>query len=59
MSTHDPGHAKRLASGVVYLDAGRIDTVLPMEEFFGAGAKGRLDLFLKGELPWSLDGRDR
>jgi tungstate transport system ATP-binding protein len=58
MSTHNLGQAKRLANRVVYLDAGRIDTDLPTEEFFSEGARGRVDLFLKGELPWSIVGRD-
>jgi tungstate transport system ATP-binding protein len=58
MSTHNLGQAKRLASRVVYLDAGRIDTDLPTAQFFGSGARGRVDLFLKGELPWTLDARD-
>ncbi|HEY2593660.1 MAG TPA: ATP-binding cassette domain-containing protein [Chloroflexota bacterium] len=56
MSTHNLGQAKRLATRVVYMDSGRIDTDLPTEAFFNAGAHGRADLFLKGELPWSLDG---
>ena len=56
MSTHNLGQAKRLASRVVYMDDGRIDTDLPTREFFGAGTPGRADLFLKGELSWSLDG---
>jgi tungstate transport system ATP-binding protein len=56
MSTHNLGQAKRLATRVVYMDGGRIDTDLPTAEFFNAGAQGRADLFLKGELPWSLDG---
>ncbi len=55
MSTHNLGQAKRLASRVVYMDSGRIDTDLPTADFFGAGANGRADLFLKGELSWSLE----
>ena len=56
MSTHNLGQAKRLATRVVYMDAGRVDTDLPTLEFFASGARGRADLFLKGELSWSLDG---
>jgi tungstate transport system ATP-binding protein len=56
MSTHNLGQAKRLATRVVYMDGGRIDTDLPTEAFFNAGAQGRADLFLKGELSWSIDG---
>ncbi len=55
MSTHNLGQAKRLASRVVYMDRGRIDADLPTAAFFDSGANGRADLFLKGELPWSLD----
>ena len=55
MSTHNLGQAKRLATRVVYMDGGRIDTDLPTAEFFNSGARGRADLFLKGELSWSLD----
>ena len=55
MSTHNLGQAKRLATRVVYMDGGRIDTDLPTAEFFDSGARGRADLFLKGELSWSLD----
>jgi tungstate transport system ATP-binding protein len=56
MSTHNLGQAKRLATRVVYMDGGRIDTDLPTQEFFASGARGRADLFLKGELSWSVDG---
>ena len=56
MSTHNLGQAKRLASRVVYMDSGRVDTDLPTAEFFSSGGHGRADLFLKGELSWSLDG---
>ena len=56
MSTHNLGQAKRLATRVIYMDAGRVDTDLPTDRFFGAAARGRADLFLKGELSWSQDG---
>ncbi|MDQ2928585.1 MAG: ATP-binding cassette domain-containing protein [Pseudomonadota bacterium] len=55
MSTHNLGQAKRLATRLVYMDNGRVDTDLPTAEFFNAGAQGRVDLFLKGDLPWSAD----
>jgi tungstate transport system ATP-binding protein len=55
MSTHNLGQAKRLATRVVYMDGGRVDTDLPTPEFFASGARGRADLFLKGELSWSLE----
>ncbi|MDO9283423.1 MAG: ATP-binding cassette domain-containing protein [Aquabacterium sp.] len=54
MSTHNLGQAKRLASRVLYLDAGRLLADLPVDDFFH-----RTDLppeaaqFLKGELPWT------
>jgi hypothetical protein len=38
------------------MDSGRIDTDLPTAQFFSSGALGRADLFLKGELSWSIDG---
>jgi len=55
MSTHNLGQAKRLATRVVYMDEGRIDADLPTAEFFGAIARSRADLFLKGELSWALE----
>ena len=54
MSTHNLGQAKRLASRMLYLDAGRLVVDLPVDDFFR-----RTDLpseaaqFLKGELPWT------
>ena len=55
MSTHNLGQVKRLATRVVYMDGGRIDTDLPTEAFFNTGAQGRADLFLKGRLTWAID----
>ncbi len=55
MSTHNLGQAKRLASRVVYLDAGRIQLDLPTGEFFDDDPAGPAHLFLKGELAWKLD----
>jgi tungstate transport system ATP-binding protein len=55
MSTHNLGQAKRLATRIVYMDAGRIDTDLPTADFFSRGVPGRADLFLRGELSWSPD----
>ena len=54
MSTHNLGQAKRLASRVLFLEAGRLLADLPVDDFFR-----RSDLppeaaqFLKGELPWA------
>ena len=59
MSTHNLGQAKRLATRVVYLDQGEIRVDLPTERFFsrvaGASSDARADLFLKGELTWTLE----
>jgi len=56
MSTHNLGQAKRLASRVVFMDAGRIALDLPTAEFFTrSGNEGRAERFLKGDLSWSLD----
>lgn len=50
MSTHNLGQAKRLASRVVYLEDGAIHADLPTAQFFGGGAGGRAQQFLKGEM---------
>jgi tungstate transport system ATP-binding protein len=59
MSTHNLGQAKRLATRVVYLDHGAIRVDLPTDRFFsrvaGASSDERADLFLKGELTWTLE----
>ena len=55
MSTHNLGQAKRLATRIVYMDSGRIDADLPSAQFFADTHGGRADLFLKGDLSWSLD----
>ena len=54
MSTHNLGQAKRLATRVVYLDRGEIVVDQPTAAFFSEHVDGRADLFLKGELTWSL-----
>lgn len=56
MSTHNLGQAKRLASRVIYMEAGRIGADAPTADFFAAGSRGSADRFLKGELSWSLAG---
>ena len=55
MSTHNLGQAKRLASRVVFLDAGEIQLDLPTELFFSDRFGGPANLFLKGEMAWKLD----
>lgn len=53
MATHNLGQAKRLATRVFYLDAGRVAVDLPTQEFFDPAASHAASLFLKGELPWT------
>jgi tungstate transport system ATP-binding protein len=54
MSTHNLGQAKRLATRVVYLERGEILLDQPTARFFSEQVEGRAELFLKGELTWSL-----
>ena len=53
MSTHNLGQAKRLATRVAYLEAGRLVVDLPVVRFFNDPLPREAALFLKGELPWS------
>lgn len=54
MSTHNLGQAKRLASRVACLEAGRLLADLPVDRFFGDGdLPEAARQFLKGELPWT------
>ena len=53
MSTHNLGQAKRLATRMAYLEAGRLVVDLPTERFFGDALPAEAALFLKGELPWA------
>ena len=53
MSTHNLGQAKRLASRVAYLEAGRLVVDLPVDDFFHADLPPEAALFLKGELSWT------
>jgi tungstate transport system ATP-binding protein len=53
MSTHNLGQAKRLATRVVYLEAGRIVVDRPVHAFFNDPLPAEAAAFLKGELPWS------
>jgi tungstate transport system ATP-binding protein len=52
MSTHNLGQAKRLASRVIYLEAGAVKVDLPVAAFFDAAVSSGADLFLKAELAW-------
>ena len=53
MSTHNLGQAKRLASRVIYLDAGRVRADLPSERFFAEHAdlplRSHISSLLKSE----------
>ena len=54
MSTHNLGQAKRLASRVLYLDAGRLLCDLSTDDFFSrTNLPAEAAQFLKGELPWA------
>jgi tungstate transport system ATP-binding protein len=55
MSTHNLGQAKRLATRVLYLDAGRLLADLPVDRFFDqhTDLPPEAAQFLKGELPWA------
>ena len=53
MATHNLGQAKRLATRVIYLEAGRVAADLPVDRFFERDATHAGALFLKGELPWT------
>jgi len=55
MSTHNLGQAKRLATRVAYLEAGRLVVDLPVQRFFNDDLPTEAALFLKGELPWARD----
>ncbi|OYU76010.1 MAG: hypothetical protein CFE45_32005 [Burkholderiales bacterium PBB5] len=52
LTTHNLGQAKRLASRVAYLEAGRVVVDLPVDRFFNDALPPAAALFLKGELPW-------
>ena len=52
MSTHNLGQAKRLATHVAYLEAGRVTVQLPVDEFFSGQLPPDAAAFLKGELSW-------
>ncbi len=52
-STHNLGQAKRLATRVAYLEAGRLVVERPVHDFFETpGLPEQAQQFLKGELPW-------
>ncbi len=53
MSTHNLGQAKRLATRVAYLEAGRLLVDLPTAQFFDDAAPHAASNFLKGELVWT------
>ncbi|MDE1951027.1 MAG: phosphate ABC transporter ATP-binding protein, partial [Burkholderiales bacterium] len=51
-SSHNLGQAKRLATRVAYLEAGRLVVERPVQEFFEDELPPQAAAFLKGELPW-------
>ena len=53
MSTHNLGQAKRLATRVAYLDAGRLVVDLPVDRFFNEALPTDAARFLRGELAWA------
>ena len=53
MSTHNLGQAKRLATHVAYLEAGRLVVMAPVGEFFNAELPAAAMSFLRGELLWA------
>ena len=53
MSTHNLGQVKRLASRVLYLEAGRVAVDLPAPGFFAADLPADAAAFLRGERPWA------
>ena len=52
MSTHNLGQAKRLATRVLYLEAGRVIVDLPTAAFFTQVLPEPAASFVKGELVW-------
>ena len=52
MSTHNLGQAKRLATRVAYLEAGRLVVDLPVDRFFKDTLPLEAAQFLKGEMGW-------
>lgn len=53
MSTHNLGQAKRLATRVVCLDAGRVVADLPVERFFQGDLPAAAAQFLRAEVDWT------
>jgi tungstate transport system ATP-binding protein len=53
LSTHNLGQAKRLASRVAYLDAGRLLVDRPVAGFFNEALPDEAAAFVKGELAWT------
>ena len=52
-STHNLGQAKRLATRVMYLEAGRVVVDLPAAQFFSSDLPEQARVFLKGEMTWT------
>jgi tungstate transport system ATP-binding protein len=52
LATHNLGQAKRLASRMAYLEAGRLVVERPVHEFFTDTLPPQAAQFLKGEMAW-------
>jgi tungstate transport system ATP-binding protein len=52
MSTHNLGQARRIADEVLFLHAGRLAEIAPVERFFAQPTSPEASAFIKGELPW-------
>ena len=55
MSTHNLGQAKRMATRVVYLEAGRIEADLPAWQFFDGTLGAAATHFVRGEMTWHVE----
>ncbi|NBS95552.1 MAG: phosphate ABC transporter ATP-binding protein [Betaproteobacteria bacterium] len=53
MTTHNLGQAKRLATRVIYLEAGRLVVDKPVGSFFSEALPFAAERFLQGELSWN------
>jgi tungstate transport system ATP-binding protein len=53
MTTHNLGQAKRLATRVIYLEAGRLVVDKPVVSFFSEALPFAAEQFLQGELSWN------
>ena len=52
LSSHNLGQVKRLATRVLFLDAGQVCVDAPVDRFFDGPLPPQAMQFLKGELAW-------